>query len=567
MLFPMYVVAVPDFMAMVSAQPHEWLKAAGVVRQWEDTRRVRVAAFVSHQWCGRGHPDPEFAQLRVLQGAIAGAASGTLKVEKDLPSLLLNRSKGEMLPNGVSGVMSWSLWYDYFSVPQMEGASLDAGPGDMCSDISRAIASLHRYVEACAVFLVLAPTLQHEAGNLVDYQTWKTRGWCRFERLARAMRHEGVIVVRRADAVTCMGLQDYIFEPVGTGAFAREADKSRLSGIVRELIADRLGALASKGREAERLYLSALVVNLVAGLPPETHACASQSLDSSFSERLGRAATRPVHGTTPLLLASRAGDVQAMRALIRARASLDCVERRQVLSMSVVRGHMPLHVASSLGAVSLLLRARADACARARLGSTPLHTAGKTGRVAVLEALLEHRAALEAPNAFGQSPLDVCVCWGRLAGVEALLATRASVESTAEGIGPLHQAALFGSGPEIVRSLLSASASLESCYSPRCGSTVWVLYTSLSISYRLGYRSQLRSIAYHSWDATPLMLAVLANSWAEALVMVEHRADPDVCNRRGASARTLARDYRAGWVFEFSGLDRDSRIPSRPQIR
>ena len=68
LLFPMYTVPVEAVLQMTVNEPHEVLKAKGVAIEFKEG--MGNAAFVSHQWVGDNHPDPEFKQLRVLQDAL-----------------------------------------------------------------------------------------------------------------------------------------------------------------------------------------------------------------------------------------------------------------------------------------------------------------------------------------------------------------------------------------------------------------------------------------------------------------------------------------------------------------
>ncbi|CAE7392145.1 Dclk1, partial [Symbiodinium necroappetens] len=81
MLFPMYTVPSEALLQMTAVEPHEvlkasWLiglrewkmKAKGVLVKFEDSKGK--AAFISHQWVGGDHPDPEFRQFSILQAAL-----------------------------------------------------------------------------------------------------------------------------------------------------------------------------------------------------------------------------------------------------------------------------------------------------------------------------------------------------------------------------------------------------------------------------------------------------------------------------------------------------------------
>eukprot|EP00438_Fugacium_kawagutii_P032385 Skav234888 [mRNA] locus=scaffold840:558679:568666:- [translate_table: standard] len=80
--FPMFTMGVSIFLEMTKIQPHEELLAAGKLSVFDES--MGRAAFVSHQWIGDGHPDPEFKQMKVLQDTLTNLISGRSEVSVDL---------------------------------------------------------------------------------------------------------------------------------------------------------------------------------------------------------------------------------------------------------------------------------------------------------------------------------------------------------------------------------------------------------------------------------------------------------------------------------------------------
>ena len=108
------------------------------------------AAFVSHQWVTRIHPDPEFEQMRVLQEVLRHLLCSKGWVSLDFVT--------EMFVPGAKGILHEEfqarplfIWYDYFSVPQ------HAQNSDM---LARAINSIPAYVASCRFFFALCPTIE-----------------------------------------------------------------------------------------------------------------------------------------------------------------------------------------------------------------------------------------------------------------------------------------------------------------------------------------------------------------------------------------------------------------------
>ncbi|CAE7229119.1 anks1b [Symbiodinium pilosum] len=82
MLFPMYTVRLEAVLQMVEIEPHEHLKAKDILVEF--SQDLGNAAFVSHQWVGNGHPDPDFKQFRVLQEALRHVMSDLSCIPPDV---------------------------------------------------------------------------------------------------------------------------------------------------------------------------------------------------------------------------------------------------------------------------------------------------------------------------------------------------------------------------------------------------------------------------------------------------------------------------------------------------
>ena len=114
MLFPMYTLPLEELLQMTELRAHEGLKAAGLLVEFENQGQ---AAFISHQWVGLQHPDPEMKQLRVLQEALRHALS---EISQIAPGIATEA----FLPNArwfsTKKLRSSPVfvWYDYFSCPQ-----------------------------------------------------------------------------------------------------------------------------------------------------------------------------------------------------------------------------------------------------------------------------------------------------------------------------------------------------------------------------------------------------------------------------------------------------------------
>ena len=79
--FPMWVIHVDDVLELAELQPHQLLLAAGKLREYEPSDGF--VTFVSHEWSGVGHPDPENHQLRSLQRMLSAIRNNKMTLASD----------------------------------------------------------------------------------------------------------------------------------------------------------------------------------------------------------------------------------------------------------------------------------------------------------------------------------------------------------------------------------------------------------------------------------------------------------------------------------------------------
>ena len=178
--FPMYTLPLAQLMELTEVEPHEVLQSKGLLVEFEES--LGRAAFVSHQWVGKKHPDPEFKQLRVLQDALEYAMADMRHISLDLNTEFLVPGV-ECLDTRVLRERSLFIWYDYFSCPQLDfharKAVLQEGFGQQ-SQLASAIASIPAYVGRCSFFFALCPVVYNPNRSMVFTPTsWSGRGWCR----------------------------------------------------------------------------------------------------------------------------------------------------------------------------------------------------------------------------------------------------------------------------------------------------------------------------------------------------------------------------------------------------
>ena len=113
--FPHYVVKITDFLTMEMPPPsHTELLRRGLLHSWH---LGMFSIFVSHQWLGRLHPDPNGLQLNILQESLSNLIKGTVSVECSLVSMIhgqLPDWSGDMAKRLASGF----IFLDWFAIPE-----------------------------------------------------------------------------------------------------------------------------------------------------------------------------------------------------------------------------------------------------------------------------------------------------------------------------------------------------------------------------------------------------------------------------------------------------------------
>ena len=92
--YPMFLLPVPDFLALKTLAPHQALHDKLV--RFEDSKHRGRVIFVSHQWAGYGHPDPANYQLSCLQRVLQRYGNPEQRSAQH-PALGRPRSRGAAL--------------------------------------------------------------------------------------------------------------------------------------------------------------------------------------------------------------------------------------------------------------------------------------------------------------------------------------------------------------------------------------------------------------------------------------------------------------------------------------
>ena len=127
-----------------------------------------------------------------------------------------------------------------------------------------------------------------------------------------------------------------------------------------------------------------------------------------------------------VIVAAKAGDVAAVRALVERKADVNARETDGTTAL-----HWAVRVESQ-PTVDVLVKAGADVNAVNRYGVTPLAVAAKAGRAAVLEALLKAGARIKEAEAGlpeGQTLLMHAARVGDVASLRVLLAAGTAIDA------------------------------------------------------------------------------------------------------------------------------------------
>ncbi|CAE7224684.1 mask-1, partial [Symbiodinium natans] len=407
------------------------------------------AAFVSHQWLARNHPDPNFKQMRILQDALKRLMSSHGSVPLDMVTESAVPT-AKPLPMRAFQEQALFVWYDFFSCPQQHRKSADQASLSQQAD---AISSIPAYVAKCYFFLALCPVLDcPEESKVLSATTWNHRGWCRVERTARELSSNSSWVLIQSDAAfEVVGTAvSFVTGAVGEGEFGIESDRQMLAPVMRSIILQKLKRCLRAGDlpgfrrnfSLQSVYLRGLDIEHVAGLldsNDDSDDAASASGTSGASGASGasgrldavaeflrqnglrKACKADSAGWRPLHYAALAGDVEVLQGLLEGRADVN----RRTSKDEPVLGFPPWMSALDLAvcykhhdATRLLLSARANL----EGGLAPaLVFAAMTDNVEGIRLLCAAGGNPLGRNLFGFSPLMTGASYAATAAVEELI--------------------------------------------------------------------------------------------------------------------------------------------------
>jgi ankyrin repeat protein len=236
----------------------------------------------------------------------------------------------------------------------------------------------------------------------------------------------------------------------------------------------------------------------------------------------------------PLVDAARAGDVEAVRALLAGGEDAGAPE---------ADGSTPLLWAAyraDLAMARLLIDTGADPNAANDQGATPLWAASENGSAPMAQLLLDAGAAPDAQLLSGETPLMVAARGGFAEVVVLLLDAGADVDHAATRRQTALMWAAAARHPKVVRVLLDHDAAF------RLRSERW---RQMMATEPHGHQPYNRWIPHGGMTA--LLFAVSAGDLVSARLLVEAGADVNDADAWGVSATMLAAHTNHGALVEY----------------
>ncbi|CAE7232403.1 unnamed protein product [Symbiodinium natans] len=545
--FPMYVLSVEEVLRMTALRVHEDLMAEGVVLVFQE-RTGHAAIFVSHQWAGHGHPDPDMEQFKVIQSFLSQLMEGKITAISGniLAELYLNKPR---IPSKELRSFKLSVWYDYFSVPQAAEA---------VEERKKAIHSIPHYVGSCRYFAMLCPLVKHaQESTIMGKRSYMSRGWCRLELAARILSEressQMIVEVHTSNHQVCSPIGDWILNPVGEGSFSVSQDLQHSAAVVTSMITKKLEHFLKEGDLHSFRVLLNLRGVIYRGLPAVPTRCIVPGLQSSATDParhlleaflhengLANALDSCSNGWTPLCYAVLGGSPLLVSALLEARANPhDCLRKTKVTFLPNIAGITVLQACIYLRhneAAKVLISFRAEVTAKDCNGAEAIHWASSSDNVEAVALLCSMGCSPTKAVSTGHMPFAIASATDSLQALCELL-PRTPRESVRSG---LHSIFFFGGASgKIVATLISAQADVNVPMRTRPMTILGVILRLYALRHRWS-TSALSTFAYHHQGATPLMCSLLTCSFEAAAVLLLAGADTQPLNARGKTARDFA---------------------------
>ena len=188
----MHVISVKDLLKLDRLDPHQVLLQKGLLHLWCQSMRGRTI-FVSHEWLGWQHADPNGEQLVALQRILTRLLKGEIsRVQSHWRTQLEFGNTVVAGRRWKAAVPHMFAWLDFLSIPQT-AAYCDLSTSE---DLKNAVESIPAYVERSALLLILVPVCVHlDRQESCSFSTWRKRGWCVLELHAAFLKCGGMHIM------------------------------------------------------------------------------------------------------------------------------------------------------------------------------------------------------------------------------------------------------------------------------------------------------------------------------------------------------------------------------------
>eukprot|EP00437_Effrenium_voratum_P053181 CAMPEP_0181538686 /NCGR_PEP_ID=MMETSP1110-20121109/75994_1 /TAXON_ID=174948 /ORGANISM="Symbiodinium sp., Strain CCMP421" /LENGTH=443 /DNA_ID=CAMNT_0023670295 /DNA_START=250 /DNA_END=1581 /DNA_ORIENTATION=+ len=356
--------------------------------------------FVSHQWLGFNHPDPNSEQLPVLQQALLHLLAGG-DIGVDITTEFFGW-RSRFSEKHRASIKDGYIWMDWFSIPQH---SLEAQHGQQRDldgtpkwDAMPSLATqddyirlIPEYVEASDLFVVLAPRCRHSNGLRCSFGSWTERGWCRLELWCKMMSVNvkmPVVLISGSDQINFAMPMHWIDHPPHEGQFTIEADRHSVNKVTRGALVRKMVSLKASKKWAAYRYFVARYETLL-GLELEMiRVLCSEGLDvNRFDSSIPE--VNIFQPMSPVMFA-------AMLAWRNEETIVALLQQKADIRATTFFGTPMLGYCKTARTVELLIQYRADVNQQERLACIPPLSAACENAAprSVLLSLLKHRACM-----------------------------------------------------------------------------------------------------------------------------------------------------------------------------
>ena len=257
-------------------------------------------------------------------------------------------------------------------------------------------------------------------------------------------------------------------------------------------------------------------------------------------------AERDAGGFSPMCYAAVRGDPLLLEALLRQRADPNDRIWKTCPKLAISRNTSLLAVCAFNGhneCLRLLIAWRAGVDAKDVIKSRPLHAAcgaNNAEAVRLLCAQGADQSLKTARSVLSLTPFATACTMGCVQTMKVLL----SQEPQPLKLMLYLMMTTQNASVESAATLLQARADINERFSPKTGSTLWMVNAAMRVKHR--WRpTTFTSVAVNSWGATPLMISIVAGLFDVAAFLIVARADLEIRNTRGKTALMLAEEMQA----------------------